>query len=155
MDKLDSEIMDKLMHDSRVSFRKIAKELGVSTDTVMRRFNKLKKDGTIKPTLLVNIFKIGYEASVWYMISLRPQVNISSAVDDISKIADVTMIIKAVGDYDLLVIAPAKGFKHMYKIGDELAKVSGVTKIEARPYIPRNKAKGRYSMPRGFYRHKD
>ncbi|PVX26629.1 MAG: hypothetical protein CW691_00860 [Candidatus Bathyarchaeum sp.] len=43
MDRLDFELIGKLIKNSRASFRKIAKELNVSTDTVMRRYKKLKK----------------------------------------------------------------------------------------------------------------
>jgi DNA-binding Lrp family transcriptional regulator len=152
MDKLDFEIMKKLMDNSRASFRKIAKELDVSTDTVMRRYKKLKKNGTIKPTISINLWKFGYQACTWYMISLRPQINISSALDEIAKIPNIIFIIKAVGDYDLMAIAAVKSFQHMYKIGDDLAKVSGVTKIEGRPYTGRGDPEVGKAFVRGFYR---
>ena len=35
MDELDLAVVDKLTADARVSFRKIAKDLGVSPDTVI------------------------------------------------------------------------------------------------------------------------
>ena len=116
MDKIDFKIIRKLMEDSRCSFRKISIELGVSTDTVIRRYKKLRKTGAIKPIINVDIFKLGYEVRVWYMISLMHQTNLSSTIDEIAKIQDASRIIKAVGDYDLLVIASVKDFKHMYKI---------------------------------------
>jgi len=153
MDKLDYKIMEKLMDNSRLSFRKIAKELGVSTDTAMRRYKKLKKNGTLKPTIAIDLSKFGYQVVIWYMISLMPQINSSSAVDEIAKIPNVTTIIKAVGDYDLLAMAMVKDFQHMYKIGDDLAKVSGVTKIEGRPYIMASgDPEVGKACARGFYR---
>ncbi|PVX25918.1 MAG: hypothetical protein CW691_03140, partial [Candidatus Bathyarchaeum sp.] len=66
MDKLDLKIIKKLMADSRTPFSKISSELGVSTDTVIRRYNKLKETGTIQPILNVDIFKLGYDVRVWY-----------------------------------------------------------------------------------------
>ena len=44
-------------------------ELGVSTDTVIRRFKLLQKNDGIKPTLDLDILKLGYEVRVWFSIS--------------------------------------------------------------------------------------
>ena len=156
MDSLDFKIMEILLDDSRLSFRKIAKELEVSTDTVIRRYKKLKKEGTIKPIIFIDFKKFGYQAGVWYMMSLSPQIDVSSTIDTIAKISNVIYIVKAIGDYDLLVIARVKGFQHMFEIGNDLAKVPGVIKIEGRPYIGRHESKvGRatgQAFIRGFYK---
>lgn len=140
-----------MIDDSRLTFRKISNDLGVSTDTVIRRYKKLKKRGVFKPIINVDIFKLGYSARVWYMISLMPQINLSSTIDKVAKIEDVIRIIKAVGDYDLLVIAAVKGFKHMYTIGEKLIKIPGVTKIEGRPYLPSNDSTLSTSAASGFF----
>ena len=151
MDKLDYEIMKKLLDNSRTPFSKISSELGVSTDTVIRRYEKLQKTDAIKPTINVDIFKLGYGVRVWYMISLMQQIDISATINEITKIQDVRRIIKAVGDYDLLVIAPVKDFKHMFEIGRELKKIKGVLKIEARQYLPSNDAQLSKSAASGFF----
>ncbi|PVX25317.1 MAG: hypothetical protein CW691_04875 [Candidatus Bathyarchaeum sp.] len=151
MDKLDFEIMEKLLNNSRSSFRKIGKELGVSTDTIIRRYTKLKKTGIIKPTINVDINKLGYEARAWYMISLMSQIDLSSTIDEVTHIPDVRKVIKAVGDFDLLVIAPIRDLKHMFQIGEALTKIHGVIKIEGRPYLPSGVALVSESASRGFF----
>jgi len=44
MDQLDLAIIEKLTADARMSFRKIAKDLGVSPDTVINRYQTLQKE---------------------------------------------------------------------------------------------------------------
>ena len=45
IDDIDTYIVEKLAADGRVAFEKIAKLLGVSTDTVVRRYERLKEKG--------------------------------------------------------------------------------------------------------------
>lgn len=136
MDKLDYEILKKIIDNCRLPFSRIASELDVSTETVIRRYNKLKETGVLWPTIYVDIFKLGYGVRVWYMVSLLSQIDKSAVLEKIAKIPDVVRIIKAVGDYDLLAIAAVKDFKHMFKIGEKIEKINGVKKIEARQYLP-------------------
>lgn len=152
MDKLDFEIIEKLLENSRLSFREIAKDLGVSTDTVMRRFNSLKKTETIKPTIRINLSKLGYQAMTWYLISLKSQTDVSSTIDQIAKIPDVIFVIKIVGAYDLLAIAFEKDFNQMHEVGEDLSKIDGVTKIEGRPFIFCVNPEKCKAGARGFYK---
>jgi len=151
MDKLDFEIIKKLINNSRTPFSKISNELGVSTDTIIRRYNKLKEKGAIKPIINVDIFKLGYGVRVWYMITLMHQTDTTKMIKEITKIQDIIRIVKAVGSYDLLVIAAVKNFKHMFEIGRDIKKIQGVLKIEARQYLPSNDPELSKSAASGFF----
>jgi len=151
MDKIDFEIIKKILDNCRTPFSKIASELGVSTETVIRRYNKLKEDEVIKPTIYVDVFKLGYGIRVWYMISLMNQVDKSTVLQEIVKIPDVNRVIKAVGEYDLLAIAPVRDFKHMFEIGEKIEKIEGLLKIEARQFLPLTDKKAPRSAIQGFF----
>jgi len=43
LNEVDLQIVDMLSNDSRLPFRKIAEEIGVSIDTIARRYERLKK----------------------------------------------------------------------------------------------------------------
>jgi Lrp/AsnC family transcriptional regulator for asnA, asnC and gidA len=58
IDELDKQIVAKLTSDGRASFTQIAKQIGVSTDTVIKRYHKLKDRGTIKVSIQINTNKI-------------------------------------------------------------------------------------------------
>ena len=44
IDEIDRQIAKILIHNSRISFRKIAKQLNISTKNVIQRYKKLRKN---------------------------------------------------------------------------------------------------------------
>ena len=48
MDETNVKILRKLLSDARLSYRKIAEEIGVSPPTVLSRVEKLESDNIIK-----------------------------------------------------------------------------------------------------------
>lgn len=65
LDELDKEIINSLLIDSRMSYRKLAKKLKVAVATIMHRVNKLEKEDVIqKYTAKINYEKLGYDIEV-------------------------------------------------------------------------------------------
>ena len=62
LDQIDQKIADKLSENGRVPMETLGREIGISSDTVKRRYEKLKKNGALKVTIQVNPNKIGYQA---------------------------------------------------------------------------------------------
>lgn len=132
IDELDKQIVEKLTSDGRASFRKIAKEIGLSTDTVVKRYKKLKERGTIKVSIQINPNMIGYSAIVDFNIAFTTADGLSNTiVESLATIPDVMTITKTSGDYDLQLSAMIRDTKHLLDMQDQIAKVSGITKIEA------------------------
>lgn len=129
MDDIDSQIIDILAKNSRVSFRRISKETGLSTDTVMRRYQRLEKEGQIQPVITVDYAKLGYESMAFFFIRVTAQSSLSTTAEEVAKIPDVIAIITATGLYDLMVIALVRGIKHSFKIGNEIEKISNIRKV--------------------------
>lgn len=131
VDELDLQIVDKLSLNGRVSFSEIAQEIGASTDTVIKRYQKLKKQGAIKVSIQINPNKIGYQAILDFNIAFASSGNLSGIVVALAKIPDVIIIIKTSGDYDLQLTGMIRDLEQMYLIQDQIAKTRGVTKMEA------------------------
>ena len=139
MDDVDAWIVEILAKNSRVSFRKIAKETGLSTDTVTRRYQKLEKEGVIHPTIKVDLAKLGYQADIWYVIKVVSQSSLPEIMKEVAKIPDVTAIIRATGAHDLLLIAHVRDFKHTFEIGESIKATKGVRTVAVGRFIPRCK----------------
>ena len=131
IDELDLQIVDKLSSNGGASFSEIAQEIGTSTDTVVKRYQKLKKNGAIKISIQINPNKIGYRAILDFNIAFASSGNLSGIVATLAKIPDVIIIIKTSGDYDLQLTAMIRDIEQMYSIQDQIAKTRGVTKMEA------------------------
>ena len=131
IDDLDKQIVQKLTLNGRASFSTIAKEMGLSTDTVVKRYNKLRENGAIKVTIQINPNIIGYSLILDFNIASVASCVTGSVVDSLSEIQDVIIITKTSGDFDLHVAAMVRDIAHSFDIQDQIAKVCGMTKIEA------------------------
>lgn len=71
LDKTDRKIINILLENSRLSFRKIASRAGISVATVMNRVNRLQKEGVIKRyAAQLNYEKIGYDVEALVEIKI-------------------------------------------------------------------------------------
>ena len=62
MDETDVKLLGKLLSDARLSYRRIADEIGVSAPTVLARVKKLEKDRVIKfYSAILDHEKLGYD----------------------------------------------------------------------------------------------
>ena len=62
MDETDVKILTKLLGDARLSYRKIAQEIGVSPPTVLTRVEKLERENIIKfYSAVLDHEKLGYD----------------------------------------------------------------------------------------------
>ncbi|AIF84673.1 transcriptional regulator, AsnC family [Candidatus Nitrososphaera evergladensis SR1] len=106
MDKTDVKILEKMLSDARMSYRKIAEEIGVSPPTVLARVEKLEKEGIVKSySALLDHEKLGYDltaiiditAAKGKIIEIEKQIakfpNVC-AVYDITGLTDMTVIAK-------------------------------------------------------------
>lgn len=123
IDELDMQLIEKLAKNSRASFRKIAGELEVSTDTVARRYKKLEQNGIIKSIIQINPIKLGYHALFKLDLSFTSQTDTSTIVERLANIPDVVMITRASGDSDIDIYEMARDLKHQFTIQDKITRI--------------------------------
>jgi len=115
LDEIDIKILRTLQRDARNPFANIAEKSGVSTDTIIRRFNKMKKEGIISgTTLLLNPKKFGYE----YIASFSINVNlphIKEVIKFIQEIPEVLLAVPLIGRDSLFILAI---FKEINRLGE-------------------------------------
>ncbi len=130
IDETDKRIIEKLAVNGRISFRKLAKELAISTDTVARRYEKLKRNGIIKVLVQVDTSKIGYNGYATFYIAFLPQSSLISMVENLCKIPDVVLIVQTSGSFDLLVEAMIKDLDQLLSVQDSITNMPGVARSE-------------------------
>ena len=106
MDKIDRQIINCLLKDAQQAFSKIAKSLDIGTDTVIRRYNALKKEGIIqRASITVDLKKCGFKQSILFFIKLCPETNTNAFFEKIAHIQNVIVVTHTMGDYEMLVQA--------------------------------------------------
>jgi Lrp/AsnC family transcriptional regulator for asnA, asnC and gidA len=130
VDETDLAIVEKLSQDGRMSFRKISEEIEMSTDTIIRRYERLVDSGNIQVSIQINPEKLGYCAILDFSIAFAFQQETDAILENLSKIPDVIIILKTSGDYDLHVTAMARDTEQQFRIQEEIAKIPNISRLE-------------------------
>jgi len=105
IDEIDVAIIRALQKDARANFADIARDCDVSTDTISKRFRKMKRAGIVRgTTILLNPKSFGYEcvASLGVDVSYP---HLKEVMDFIQKIPEIVFLTITIGKYDILCIA--------------------------------------------------
>ncbi len=108
VDKIDINILRALQRDARHNFSDIAKSCSVSTDTISKRFRKMKKAGIIRgTTILLNPKSFGYDCVASIGVDVRlPRLN--EVVELIQTIPGIVFFTTSIGREDIFCIAVLK-----------------------------------------------
>jgi len=135
MDEIDTRIIEILSLDARTSFRKIAKELDRSPDTIINRYQRLKEAGDVRgSTVVVEPRMIGYEGMAAFHIDVSTKggskTDSTSILKTLIKMPNIIVATKTVGDHDLLAIGVIHDFDHLMRLGKEIAALPGIKNIQ-------------------------
>jgi Lrp/AsnC family transcriptional regulator, regulator for asnA, asnC and gidA len=108
IDDVDLQILSLLQQDSRVSFNKIARHLGISVGTAFNHVKNLEKKGVLKGyTTELDSAKLGYSLTALILIQAEGE-HLGEVENEISKAANVIAVYDITGDYDAAVITKFK-----------------------------------------------
>jgi DNA-binding Lrp family transcriptional regulator len=130
LDETDRKIADKLAENGRIPMDILAKEIGISSDTAKRRYEKLKKNGVLKVTIQINPNKIGYQAMCIFFTVTSSEKSLLM-IEKISNIPNIISIMKTSGDYDLQIWAMVQDIAQLLYIQEEIGKIPGIRKIDS------------------------
>lgn len=130
MDKINKKIVRCIELDSRVSFSKLASDIGLSKTPCWQRVKQLENDGVILAyKTQLDIEKLGFEirAVVFVVIDFEKSEQFEDAVQahkSILRCAAVT------GDYDYLLEVVAKNMREFDRLlRKELSRLPGVQRV--------------------------
>lgn len=108
IDEVDRRIIDLLQEDSRLSFNKIAKRLGISVGTAYNHIKNLEDRGILKSyTVIVDPVRLGYGLTVIILIQAEGK-HLVALEKEVAKIGNVVSVYDITGDYDIAVVARFK-----------------------------------------------
>jgi len=108
IDELDINIIRALQKDARTNFADIAKNYGVSTDTISKRFKNIKRTGVARgTTVLLNPKSFGYDCVASFGIRVDYP-HVEEVVDFVGKMPDVVFCTSAMGRHNIFAIAVVK-----------------------------------------------
>lgn len=118
IDEIDLKIIRALQKDARTNFADIARDCGVSTDTISKRFRKMKKAGAIRgTTILLNPKSFGYECVGSFGIDVSYS-HLIDVVKSIQKIPEIIICAPSMGKHDIFCIAVLKNVGRLSQVKD-------------------------------------
>ncbi len=130
LDKVDLAIIRILSQNARTSFRKIANKLGITTKTVIQRYQKLRKDVISSTTITINLTKLGYISNAIFCLNISHLNKKTDIINRINRLPNVIFATTCVGGIDALAAAPLANFSQLFKLKQKIAKIKGIKKIE-------------------------
>ena len=131
MDALDSQILIELMTDAGTPFSKIAKKIGVSRETVRKRFDKMNKNGTIiHSSILIDGHKLGEQGSSFFMVTCVRGSDKKAIFQNLQRIRDVCLVAELMGDFDFFVWVRLRDIQHLATIVNEIRKFKEIDQVE-------------------------
>lgn len=129
IDEIDTKIADILACNGQLPLSKIAEKVGISTNSVAKKYNNLKKSGAMNVIIQFDPRKIGYRALAVFYMTFMLKVEPSSIIDQLSRIPDIISIMKTSGDYDLTIYAMIKDLDHLLSIQSEFIQIPDIVKM--------------------------
>jgi len=144
IDEIDVKILKALLKDVRTKFTDIARDCGVSTNAIVKRFYRLKRSGVIAGTSMMTNFEFfGYKFALAIIINVEADEE-SHILAMLKKMPNFVDCHQVVGNYDIHAAAFAKNFEHIDRIRDRIKSQKGVKRvritanIDKRVFFPEN-----------------
>ncbi|MEM3422027.1 MAG: Lrp/AsnC family transcriptional regulator [Candidatus Hadarchaeum sp.] len=135
VDDIDIEIIRTLQKDARYNFADIAKKCGVSTDTISKRFKKLKHAGIIRgTTILLNPKSFGYECVASFGLTVA-HLYVKEVADFLRKIPEVVFCSPTIGRCNLFAILVLENIGKLNVIKEYIKGHPKIKELEASIWV--------------------
>jgi DNA-binding Lrp family transcriptional regulator len=109
----------------------IAKKIDTSPYTITKRYEKMKKDGTIvREIVSIDLSKLGYQGKIFLMITNRSDIDKKLTIDALKKIKGIITVSEIIGAFDIIAIMPISDLNSVRALVKEVKKIPGVQQVE-------------------------
>jgi Lrp/AsnC family transcriptional regulator for asnA, asnC and gidA len=136
LDEMDRFILDRLTENARSSFRGLARELGVSPDTVIGRYRRMVERGVIRgSTTVVDPVELGYQGMAAFHVDIDSSDpggagDSQRILETLIKLPNIIVATRTMGDHDLLALGVIFDVGHMVELSREIGGIPGVRDLQ-------------------------
>lgn len=130
LDDIDLAIIEILSENASISFRKIAKKVGISTQLVIKRYKRMDKTVLPLSSITVNLRKLGYKGLALLLVRTSKTHTISKVVDEVVQIPNIIVSHKCVGAVDMYLVVPFFNVKELLAVRQRIRNTPGIKEIE-------------------------
>jgi Lrp/AsnC family transcriptional regulator, regulator for asnA, asnC and gidA len=130
IDEIDAKILQLLLRDARLSLKKIAKDCGVSSVSVLNRVNRLKKLGVIKgSTFFASLAIYNFQTIAFIGVETENNAYINQILEYIKMNTFLIEPSISIGKFDLHALIYAKDQNDLNNRVSMIRRLNGVRKV--------------------------
>jgi len=132
IDDIDRKILSVLMHNAKLPYTEVAKEVHVSGGTVHVRMKKMEEMGIIKGfQLVIDPVKLGYDITAYLGIYLEKSSYYENVIKALQEIPEMVSAHYTTGNYSIFARIICRDTKHLLEIlHNKVQKISGIQRTE-------------------------
>jgi DNA-binding Lrp family transcriptional regulator len=129
LDEVDVMILNILIDDARSSLKSIAKRCGLTSSAVLRRIERLKREGVIVGTRFVTDAEVfGYPLYATLLVdvadSLEPQIK-----QTIRTMENVIICAESIGRYNLCTLIHGRDIQELNNVTSIIKNIRGINRV--------------------------
>jgi len=129
LDATNIELL-KLLRDGRKPYSDVARELGVSENTVRARVSRLQEEGVLSFSGLVDVEQIDGAQVIYVGVKLE-SMDHREIAEKLSRLTSVVSTAVVTGRYDIIVTALlTDGYGLLEFYSDEISRIDGIRSVE-------------------------
>jgi len=126
MDELDGKIVEELEGNSRLSFREMAKKLGVSTSTIAQHSKMLEREKIVRRySVDLDWEKLGFDLTALIELTIRGQ-PLLKVQAQIAKLPQVVSVWDITGRFDSMALVRVKNRRELSATVKKILDIEGV-----------------------------
>jgi len=125
----DDRIIALLQQDADLTYKEMAKKLGLNESTVRKRVLALRKRGVIRRILAqIDLKQIGYKVAAGLGINAEASKMVEVG-RKLSQMPETRMVFSTTGEYDFFTVVWTKDREALLRFMNRISSIEGVTKV--------------------------
>jgi len=134
IDPVSKSIIEMLQVDGRRGYDSIAKELGISEETVIQRVTQLTDAGVIQITAVSDPLQLGFARQAMLGLKTEPALT-KQVARALADIPDVVYVVITAGGFDILVEVVGESDAHLLELVTAIRPIPGVVSVHTFLYL--------------------
>ncbi len=130
IDQTDRKIAKILSDNSRIPFKSIAEELGMSTKAVIQRYKKLRENLLTLSTVSLDLTKLGYTALGALYLKVSNRSKMPEIYSQLLQIPNLIVIIRLIDTYDVYCAIALENFEKLFEANEKIRRINGIEATE-------------------------
>ena len=132
IDELNIRILEEYQKDASLTYRMLAKKIGIPASTVFSRIKQMKDSGIIKGVIpLVSAIDVGKPTTAWIKIDLDIDTDCCDFADQVAKNRNVMEVHEITGEWDILLKVKVKDNLSLHDLTKEISRIPGIKNMES------------------------